>query len=321
MAEPIIRATNVTKRYREVRALDQLSLEIQPGVVYGLLGPNGAGKTTLIRLLATLLRPDEGHLTVAGVDVVKHPDRVRASIGLAGQFAAVDEFLTGRETLEMVGALYHLPKSEAKKRAADLLERLSLTDAADRPAKTYSGGMRRRLDLAASLIVHPKVIFLDEPTTGLDPRTRLELWEVIRDLARDGSTILLTTQYLEEADALANYISVIDHGRIVAQGTPVELKNSLGRDIVEVHVDVAQRAAVRTVLAELGNDVTEDELTGSLRVPAKQGSKTLLTVAQALQGAGIEPDEISLHRPTLDDVFLAVTGHAAEPAQSSGREA
>lgn len=301
----------MSKHYGTVSALDDLSLSIEPGTIQGLLGPNGAGKTTLIRILATLLAPDEssGRIEVAGLDVVKESAKVRAKIGLAGQFAAVDEFLTGRETLEMVGALYHLPRTEARKRSDELLERLSLTDAADRPAKTYSGGMRRRLDLGASLIVHPPVIFLDEPTTGLDPRTRLELWDIIRDLARDGSTILLTTQYLEEADALANTIAVIDHGHLVAEGTPAELKNSLGRDIVELQLKPGDKVKGLTILRALGGDsVMKDELTGAIRLPAIRGSNTLLDVANALAKKSIEPLELSLHRPSLDDVFLAVTG-------------
>lgn len=311
MSKPIVRVDHVSKHYGTVKALDDLTLHIEPGTIQGLLGPNGAGKTTLIRILATLLAPDEGsgRIEVAGLDVVKESAKVRAKIGLAGQFAAVDEFLTGRETLEMVGALYHLPRAEARKRSDELLERLSLSDAADRPAKTYSGGMRRRLDLGASLIVHPPVIFLDEPTTGLDPRTRLELWDIIRDLARDGSTILLTTQYLEEADALAGTIAVIDHGRLVAQGTPAELKNSLGRDIIELQLKPADKTKALSILRTIdATSVIDDELTGAIRLPATAGSKTLLEVANALSKKGIEPVEISLHRPSLDDVFLAVTG-------------
>ncbi len=307
--EPIITIKNVSKDFGKVKALDNISLEIEPGIIYGLLGPNGAGKTTLIRILATLLEPTKGTLSVAGYDVMTQSKEVRTQIGLAGQFAAVDDFMTGRETLHMVGKLYHMPKAEIKKQADSLLERLSLTDAADRTAKTYSGGMRRRLDLAASLMFRPKVIFLDEPTTGLDPRTRLELWEVIRGLARDGSTVLLTTQYLEEADALCNYITMIDHGKIAVQGTPAELKNSLGADIVEIHFKESGREKGRVVLEGINKtELTEVEATGAFRLPAKQGSKTLLAVAQALQTAGVEPDEISFHRPSLDDVFLAVTG-------------
>jgi ABC-2 type transport system ATP-binding protein len=312
MSSAIIRVQKVSKSFGKVKALDNISLEVEPGTIYGLLGPNGAGKTTLIRLLSTLITPDSGRLEIAGLNVVDHAPQVRSLIGLAGQFAAVDEFMTGRETLEMVAALYHIPRAEAKRRAAELLEKLSLTDAADRTARTYSGGMRRRLDVGASLVIQPKVIFLDEPTTGLAPRTRLEIWEVIRGLARDGSTILLTTQYLEEADALANYITVIDKGRIATQGTAAQLKNSLGRDVVEVHFEAKNRAKAKQVLEKFDQtDLKEDELTGALSLPAKQGSKTLLAVAEALRTANLEPEEISLHRPSLDDVFLAVTGHRA----------
>ncbi|MBI4185788.1 ATP-binding cassette domain-containing protein [Candidatus Berkelbacteria bacterium] len=321
MNHPTVDVSNVTKRYGTVLALDRLSLQIEAGTVYGLLGPNGAGKTTLVRLLATLILPDTGQLRVVGLDVVKQAAAVRSKIGLAGQFAAVDDFLTGRETLHMIGALHHLSKTEASQRAAELLDTLSLTDAADRLAKTYSGGMRRRLDLAASLIVRPEVIFLDEPTTGLDPRTRLELWEVIRTLARDGSTVLLTTQYLEEADALAEYISVIDRGQVVASGTPSQLKDSLGRDVIEVMFAKSARVKGRTILAAVGRgEPTEDEMTGAFRIPAAAGNKSLLALAQALQKAGIEPAAISLHRPTLDDVFLAVTGHPTLPTAGAHEE-
>ncbi len=307
---PIIRVSDVTKRFGAVLALDSLSLEIYQGTIHGLLGPNGAGKTTLVRLLATLMKPDSGTLEVAGHDVLKYPKEVRSVIGLAGQYAAVDGFLTGRETLEMVGALYHMQRRDIKKRVDELLERLSLSDAADRTAKTYSGGMKRRLDVAAALVFHPKVIFLDEPTTGLDPRTRAELWEVIRDLVRDGSTILLTTQYLEEADALANIITVIDKGRIAVQGTAHELKRSLGQDIVEVHIAKVFREKAQAVLERIdGKNLTHDDMIGVFRLPAREKSKTLLLVAEALQKAGIEPEEISLHRPSLDDVFLAATAN------------
>jgi ABC-2 type transport system ATP-binding protein len=309
MAKSIIRVKNVSKYFGEVKALDNLSLEIEPGVIYGLLGPNGAGKTTLVRLLSTLITPTSGEIEVAGLNVVREANEVRKIIGLAGQYAAVDEFLTGRETLEMVGSLYHLPKKQVRERAAELLYQLSLTDAADRPAKTYSGGMRRRLDLAASLVTRPKVMFLDEPTAGLDPRTRRELWEVIRELARDGSTVLLTTQYLDEADALTGYITLIDRGRIAAEGTPSELKRTLGAELIEISFPMSARAAGRRVLEEINaKELIEDEITGTFRLPASEGSQTLLHVAQALEKAQVKPDEISLHRPSLDDVFLAVTG-------------
>lgn len=308
MAESIIHIKDVTKRFGKTIALDRLSLDIKEGTIHALLGPNGAGKTTLVRLLATLTMPDSGTMKVAGFNVCTEGSKVRHEIGLAGQFAAVDEFMTGRETLEMVGKLYHMKKADVKSRAKELLERLGLTEAADRPAKTYSGGMRRRLDVGASLVYQPRVIFLDEPTTGLDPRTRSELWTIIRDLAKDGSTILLTTQYMEEADALADYITVIDKGRIAAQGTPIELKKSLGRDVIEVHFREGQQAQGEKILLKIDDNLNIDSLTGDVRLPAKDGSKTLLEVAEALSRNGIEPEEISLHRPSLDDVFLAVTG-------------
>ncbi len=313
MADSIIRVRNVSKNFGKVQALNKINLEIKEGTIHGLLGPNGAGKTTLVRLLSTLSTPDSGVLEIMGLDVVKQSKEVRARIGLAGQFAAVDDFMTGRETLEMVGALYHMPKQDIKKRASELLEQLSLTDAADRIARTYSGGMRRRLDLGASLMFRPDVIFLDEPTTGLDPRTRLELWDVIRGLARDGSTVLLTTQYLDEADALTNNITVIDKGMVVAEGTAAELKDSLGADVVEVRFPEKFKTKGKNILEGLDKaNLQEDDLTGSFRLPAKEGSKTLLAVAKALESAGADPEEISLHRPTLDDVFMSVTGHKAE---------
>ncbi len=309
MAKSIITTKNISHSFGKTRALKDVNISVEEGTVYGLLGPNGAGKTTLIRILATLLMPTKGTATVAGFDVVSEPDQVRTSIGLAGQFAAVDDFLTGRETLEMVGLLYHLSAKEAKKRAQNLLERLSLTDAADRVARTYSGGMRRRLDIGASLIGEPKILFLDEPTTGLDPRTRAEVWDIIRDLVKRGSTILLTTQYLDEADALANYIAVIDHGTVVAKGTSAELKNKLGRDVVEVAISTKDLPKVVELLKKVaGEDPTVDELTGHVRIQAKQGSQTLLAAAHALEEHKITVDEIALHRPSLDDVFLAVTG-------------
>ena len=308
MAQTIIHVKDVTKRFGKTVALDRLSLNIEEGTIHALLGPNGAGKTTLVRLLATLTMPDSGTMEVAGFGVCTEAAKVRHEIGLAGQFAAVDEFMTGRETLEMVGELYHMKKADVKSRAKELLEKLGLTEAADRPAKTYSGGMRRRLDVGASLVYQPKIIFLDEPTTGLDPRTRSELWNIIRDLAKDGSTILLTTQYMEEADALADYITVIDKGRIAAEGTPVELKKSLGRDVIEVHFKESQQKKGEEILYKIDKNLNIDSLTGVVRLPAKIGSRTLLLVADALSKAGIEPEEISLHRPSLDDVFLAVTG-------------
>lgn len=307
MSKPIITVKNITKKFGKTIALNNLSLEIKEGSIHALLGPNGAGKTTLVRLLSTLSFPDSGTMKVAGFDVCKEPSKVRHEIGLAGQFAAVDEFLTGRETLEMVGELYHMKKSDVKAKATELLEKLRLTEAADRPAKTYSGGMRRRLDVGASLVYEPKVIYLDEPTTGLDPRTRSELWDLIKGLVKDGSTILLTTQYMEEADALADYITVIDRGKIVAEGTPLELKKSLGRDVVEVHFLEKEFDKGSKAILEIDPKAKIDAESCSVNLPAKEGSKTLLDVAAKLKKLSIEPEEISLHRPSLDDVFLAVT--------------
>ncbi len=309
MPKPIIITDSVSRSFGKTEALKKVSLSIEEGTVYGLLGPNGAGKTTLVRILATLLMPTSGHASVGGFDVVKDPAKVRDIIGLAGQFAAVDDFLTGRETLEMVGSLYHLSRKEARKRADNLLERLSLTDAANRIARTYSGGMRKRLDLGASLIGEPRIIFLDEPTTGLDPRTRLEVWDIVKNLVKAGSTILLTTQYLEEADALTQYIAVIDHGSVVAKGTAAELKSSLGRDIIEIGLLEKYREKVMKLLLKLtGENPSTDEATGHLHLPAKAGSKTLLAVAHLLEENDVPVEEIALHRPSLDDVFLAVTG-------------
>lgn len=309
MPQSIIIANSISKTFGKTQALKNVSISVDEGTVYGLLGPNGAGKTTLVRILATLLPPTSGNATIAGIDVFRYPDKIRNIIGLAGQFAAVDDFLTGRETLEMVGSLYHLPRKEIKKRANILLERLDLVDAANRVAKTYSGGMRRRLDIGASLIGEPKILFLDEPTTGLDPRTRLELWDIIKNLVKNGTTILLTTQYLEEADALASYISVIDHGRVVAKGTSAELKASLGRDIIEVKLSKSDQEKGEALLSKFsGEKLVIDEFTQHIQVHAKKGSQTLMEVSKLLIDNRIKATEIALHRPSLDDVFLAVTG-------------
>jgi ABC-2 type transport system ATP-binding protein len=314
-----ITAEGLVKIYKsrksEVRALDGIDLEVAEGTVLGLLGPNGAGKTTTVRILATLLKPDAGHATVAGFDVVKQADQLRQVIGLSGQFAAVDENLTGRENLWMFGRLYQLSSIEARRRATELLEQFDLADAGDRVVKTYSGGMRRRLDLGSALIGRPRILFMDEPTTGLDPRSRLGMWEVIRGLVREGTTLLLTTQYLEEADELANSIAVVDHGKIIARGTADELKSQVGGERIEVVV--RDRAAVpqaRAVLqADCMGEVTLDEHTRRLTVPASGGGATVLVqVVRDLDEAGIVIDDIGLRRPTLDDVFLALTGHAAE---------
>ncbi|MFJ9564445.1 ATP-binding cassette domain-containing protein [Streptomyces fuscichromogenes] len=309
-----IYAEGLVKTFGDVRALDGVDLDVPEGTVLGLLGPNGAGKTTAVRCLTTLLRPDSGSAVVAGVDVLRHPDAVRRSIGLSGQFAAVDEYLTGRENLQMVGQLYQMRAKQAKARAVELLEQFHLTDAADRPAKTYSGGMRRRLDLAAALVVSPPVMFMDEPTTGLDPRNRQQLWEVIKQLVSGGTTLLLTTQYLEEADHLAHDIAVVDHGKVIAQGTSDELKARTGGERVEVVVH--EREHIGTAAEVLGGfgkgDTTVEEHTRRLTVPVTGGAKLLAEVIRELDSRGIEIDDIALRRPTLDDVFLSLTGHVAE---------
>ncbi|MEU6915419.1 ATP-binding cassette domain-containing protein [Streptomyces olindensis] len=309
-----IYAEGLVKTFGDVRALDGVDLDVPEGTVLGLLGPNGAGKTTTVRCLTTLLRPDSGRAVVAGIDVLKQPDAVRRSIGLSGQFAAVDEYLTGRENLQMVGRLYQMKAKPAKERAAELLEQFHLTDAADRPTKTYSGGMRRRLDLAAALVVSPPVMFMDEPTTGLDPRNRQQLWEVIKQLVSGGTTLLLTTQYLEEADHLAHDIAVVDHGKVIAQGTSDQLKARTGGERVEVVVH--EREHIRTaveVLAGFGKgETTVEEHMRKLTTPVTGGAKLLAEVIRELDTRGIEIDDIGLRRPTLDDVFLSLTGHVAE---------
>ena len=326
-----ISAEGLVKIYRsrksEVRALDGVDLEVPEGTILGLLGPNGAGKTTTVRILATLLKPDAGRAIVAGYDVVHQAQQLRSVIGLSGQYAAVDENLTGRENLVMFGRLYQLPKPEAKVRANELLEQFDLTDAGDRVVKTYSGGMRRRLDLGSALIGRPRLLFLDEPTTGLDPRSRLGMWDVIRGLVREGTTLLLTTQYLEEADELADTIAVVDHGKIIARGTADQLKADVGGARVEVVVhdraDIARANEVMT--RDLEGESTLDEHTRKLTVPAHGGAQVLARVARDLDEAGIAIDDIALRRPTLDEVFLSLTGHAAAASEgaatapSSGR--
>ena len=310
----LISAHGLVKIYRgrrsEVRALDGVDLAVPEGTVLGLLGPNGAGKTTAVRILATLLKPDGGHATIAGHDVVREPDAIRPLIGLSGQYAAVDENLTGAENLWLFGRLYRLSSPEAHRRADELLRDFDLVDAKDRVVKTYSGGMRRRLDLASALIARPRLLILDEPTTGLDPRSRLGMWDVIRALVRDGVTLLLTTQYLEEADELADTIAVVDHGKIIARGTADELKSQVGGERIEVVVrDRDQIQTARDLLArDAGGDTTLDEHTRKLTVPAHGGAQTLVQVVRDFDEAGIHIDDIALRRPTLDDVFLALTG-------------
>ncbi|MFV1999899.1 MAG: ATP-binding cassette domain-containing protein [Acidimicrobiia bacterium] len=313
MAEPKIVADSIVRHFGDVKALDGVSLSVEAGTIYGLLGPNGAGKTTLIRVLTTLLKPDSGSGLVAGIDVVSNPRLARRSLGLAGQTAAVDEFLTGRENLEMVGHLYHLPSRDVKRRADEVLERINLIEAGDRPVSTYSGGMRRRLDLAASLVGRPEVLFLDEPTTGLDPRNRLEMWGLINELVDEGATVMLTTQYLEEADRLADLIGVIDHGRLITEGTASELKTKLGGDIIDVAVSVTDRDATASVLGGvIGGDASWDDASLSFTIPASEGAVTLTEVVRGLDRAGVIPSDLALHRPSLDDVFLSLTGRPAE---------
>jgi ABC-2 type transport system ATP-binding protein len=316
-------AEELVKTYDKgaVRALDNLNLDVEEGTVLGVLGPNGAGKTTTVRILSTLLRPDSGRATVAGIDVIKHPEKVREVIGLSGQYAAVDEILTGYDNLVMFGQLYHLGKKNSVIRANELLERFNLTEAAKRPIKTYSGGMRRRLDLAASLIVKPKVLFLDEPTTGLDPRGRQDMWGVIEELVKGGVTLLLTTQYLEEADQLADEIAVIDTGKVIARGTSDALKKQVGGERLEVVVETAQIAKTLEIVAAIsGIKPSLDEGLRMISAPVSTGTKALLDVLKALEGAGIHALDVGLKRPSLDDVFLSLTGHAAEVNTTSEME-
>jgi ABC transporter DrrB family efflux protein len=316
---PAVRVGGVVKRFGSTTALAGVDLEVPEGMVFGLLGPNGAGKTTLVRILATLLEPDAGHAELLGHDVVAESSSVRELLALTGQFAAVDELLTGRENLEMFGRLFRLSREEARRRASQLLERFELADAADRTAKTYSGGMRRRLDLASSLLTRPRVLFLDEPTTGLDPRSRNEIWAIVRDLRREGTTILLTTQYLEEADQLADKIAVIDHGRVIAEGTGDELKDRVGGQILEVELtDLGQREKAEAALLRVGCGVPEtDERPNRLTLPAPRESLVLVEEAAAeLRRAGISVSDMGLRRPTLDDVFLQLTG---QPPSVNGK--
>ena len=315
MSEPAIVVEGLKKHFKEVKAVDGIDLQEQPQTVFGLLGPNGAGKTTAVRILTTLLHPDGGHARVAGYDVVKDADRLRHVIGLAGQYAAVDENLTGLENLEMVGRLYHLPAAEARRRGETVLERFELTDAANRTAKTYSGGMRRRLDLGASLVGRPQVLFLDEPTTGLDPRSRLEMWDIIRELVHDGTTLLLTTQYLEEADRLADSIAVIDGGHVIAEGTSDELKDRVGGEVLEIRVANRERvgAAAGVVLGLGPGGGKADNNSGEITVPVGgEGTSILTEAVRRLDAEEIKLADIALRRPSLDDVFLSLTGHAAE---------
>jgi ABC-2 type transport system ATP-binding protein len=311
---PAISAVGLVKNFGKTRALDGFDLEVAAGTVFGLLGPNGAGKTTAVRIFTTLLEPDSGHAEVAGLDCVRDAHRLRAQIGLAGQYAAVDELLTGRENLEMVGRLYRLPRARARARAIDLLEQFGLSDAANRPARTYSGGMRRRLDLAASLIVTPPVLFLDEPTTGLDPRSRLSMWDLIEKLREGGTTLLLTTQYLEEADYLADRIAVIDRGRTIAVGTADELKSQVGGERIELTLARGSdlEAAASALAPHVDGSVRIDGESRQLSAASANGARRLVDVVRDFDAAGIGIEDLAVRRPTLDDVFLTLTGHGAQ---------
>jgi ABC-2 type transport system ATP-binding protein len=320
---PTIEAKGIVKRFGKTVALDGLDLEARPGQVVAILGPNGAGKTTFVRAVATLQAIDEGSLLVNGHDAAREPDAVRQTIGLAGQFAAIEPAMTGRENLEMVGRLFGQDRAAARASAAAVLERFELADAADELARTYSGGMRRKLDLGASLVGSPRLLLLDEPTTGLDPRSRIELWDAIRALVGQGTDVLLTTQYLDEADHLASHIVIVDHGRAVAAGTPAELKQRLGGSVIEVHVrDRGQLAGAATALDRIGNgQVRVDEATRRLSLSVDDGQQHLMQAMQAVSGAGIDVDDVAVRQPTLDEVFLTLTGRAIEPSDASAHAA
>jgi ABC-2 type transport system ATP-binding protein len=312
-------AKDLVKKYGDVVALDGLELSVPEGTVFGLVGPNGAGKTTTVRILTTLLKPDSGHATVSGFDVVGDARHLKSRIGVSGQYAAVDEFLTGAENLEVVGRLYHLGTRRSKQRARELLERFDLAAAGDRPVKGYSGGMRRRLDLAGALVATPPVLFLDEPTTGLDPRARLGLWDVISELVATGTTLLLTTQYMDEADRLADRIAVVDNGRVIALGTADELKDHVGGDRIEVIVnDAADVETARWVLAPLGvGEVQTDAAARRVTVQVAKGAASLADALGRLAAEDVTVRDVALRRPTLDDVFLALTGHEAEVTEAA----
>jgi len=317
---PILEARGLTKRFKTTEALAGLDLTAERGQVTAILGPNGAGKTTFVRMVATLLAPDEGTLTVAGIDAIREPARVRQAIGLAGQSAAVEGAMTGRENLELVGRLFGHDARQAKASANVVLDLLDLTESADRLVRTYSGGMRRKLDLGASLVGAPELLLLDEPTTGLDPRSRNDLWDAIRSLVASGTDVLLTTQYLDEADQLAARIAIIDHGKVIAEGTPDELKSRAGGDVVQVHVaDPADVDRVVAVLAPLGSEAPNvDRPTRAVAVPVDQGTARLLEAVRLLDGLGLQVSDIGLRRATLDEVFLSLTGRPAEADPDAG---
>jgi ABC-2 type transport system ATP-binding protein len=318
MAPPIVEARGLTKRFGTIEALAGLDLVAHSGQVVAVLGPNGAGKTTFVRTIATLVRPDAGSLNVDGVDVVRHPERVRRVIGLAGQYAAVEEAMTGRENLDMVARLFGYDRTTARANADAVLAQLGLTDAADRLVRTYSGGMRRRLDLGASLVGAPRLLLLDEPTTGLDPRGRIDLWDAIRGLVARGTDVLLTTQYLDEADRLASQVVIIDHGRVIAEGTPSELKSRAGRDVIEVHAHHADDlGGVAGALASIGTEAPRlDPATHRVTVPVLGGRQAISDAVRTLDVLGLEVGDIALRRPTLDEVFLTLTGAPVDDAPS-----
>jgi ABC-2 type transport system ATP-binding protein len=319
---PILEARGLTKRFGQTRALAGLDLVVSPGRVVALLGPNGAGKTTFVRAVATLLRPDAGTLHVDGIDALRQPARVRQLVGLAGQFAAVEEAMTGRENLQMVGRLFGLSRKDAKAAAVRVLDQMQLTADADRLVRTYSGGMRRRIDLGISLAGTPRLLLLDEPTTGLDPGSRIQLWDAIRSLVVTGTDVLLTTQYLDEADRLASDIVIVDHGAVIAAGTPADLKTRAGDDMIEVHVrDAAHLPAVSGVLARIGRDPRVDVPQRRAYVAVDDGSRRLMDALRALDAEGIAVEDVSLRRPTLDEVFLALTGTSAQTTGSLEQEA
>jgi ABC-2 type transport system ATP-binding protein len=318
----VITASGLVKTYGKLRALDGLDLAVPEATILGLLGPNGAGKTTAVRILTTLLEPDAGTARVAGIDIAKNPGQVRAKLGLSGQYAAVDEYLTGFENLDMVGRLYGLGRAPSKQRARELLAQFNLVEAGDRPVKTYSGGMRRRLDLAGALVARPPVLFLDEPTTGLDPRSRTDMWEVITELVKGGTTLLLTTQYLEEADRLADKILVIDHGRAIAEGTADSLKAQVGGERVEIvlvrHDDLPAARAIMTELA--GVPVEVQEHARRIVAPVTGGASLLMEALRRLDAGSIAVLDVALRRPTLDDVFLSLTGHPSEEEAEAAQD-
>ena len=320
MSDTAIAVRGVRKRFGEVEALAGVDFEVPPGSVFGLLGPNGAGKTTVVRILSTILHPDDGGAEVLGHDVVREPEAVRRRIGLAGQYAAVDANLTGRENLEMVGVLAQMPRDRIRSRAKELLGRFQLTDAGDRPLRTYSGGMRRRLDIAASLVNTPPVLFLDEPTTGLDITSRNELWDMIRELVEEGTTVLLTTQYLEEADILAQRIAVVDEGRVIANDTPTALKAQLGSTVFEMDMPPGEADRAVALLSPIVAGRVEAE-GAHLRITSEHGARALIEVLRTLDGAGLEPQSLTVREPSLDDVFLSLTGHHAEAAAEPGAPA